>query len=320
MAYKRLYIIGNGFDIHHGINSSYKEFESWLKKAGRLRDIDEILEYFKCEDLWSSFEENLGSFDYSTFAQDISEDNLPDMASEHADATRSDAMCEVENRLDDFRKIIWGSLPEWLKQLKLPDPKKKVNLDSSEAAFLNFNYTLTLENLYNVSPNAVVHIHGMMGDTDGGLLLGHDGLTIVERDPFANYTVEDPPDPNNQLAIEEAIKAARCQAEKWEKPVAKNIEEHKDFFSSLSTVEEVYAYGFSFSDVDREYISAINSSISKDAIKIASWHSIYDIVKAQRCLGEGVTFIRLEDIMSTGSVNIGRSRETSAIHRGHVIR
>ena len=27
-----LYIIGNGFDLHHGINSSYFEYRIWLKK------------------------------------------------------------------------------------------------------------------------------------------------------------------------------------------------------------------------------------------------------------------------------------------------
>lgn len=27
---KHLYIIGNGFDLHHGINSSYKNFQEWM--------------------------------------------------------------------------------------------------------------------------------------------------------------------------------------------------------------------------------------------------------------------------------------------------
>ena len=312
MAYKKLYIIGNGFDIHHGINSSYKEFESWLTTARRLTDIEETLAYFQCEDLWSDFERNLGAFDYSAFAQDISEDSLPNMASKHADATRSNARCEVEGKLEDFRKIIWGSLPKWLEQLKLPDPRKKIDLNSSEAVFLNFNYTLTLENLYNVSHDAVVHIHGKMGDADNELMLGHDGLTIVERDPFANYTVEDPPDPNNQVAIEEAIKAARYHAEKWGKHVAENIERHEKFFSELSMIKEVYAYGFSFSDIDRGYISAISSKIPSNAVKIVSWHSTKDIVKAQQCLGKDIKLVRLEDIIATSKAAAEYGREPFA--------
>ena len=27
---RHLYIIGNGFDLHHGINSSYRNFRNWL--------------------------------------------------------------------------------------------------------------------------------------------------------------------------------------------------------------------------------------------------------------------------------------------------
>jgi len=261
-------------------------------------DLDDVQEYFQCEDFWSSFEENLGSFDYTSFAQYVSADNLPDMSSDHADATRSDARCAVENKLNDWNKTIWGSFPDWLRQLSPPDPTKKINLNSSDALFLNFNYTLTLENLYSIDPDNVIHIHGKQGDPPNELLLGHGGLTVPEHDPFAEYTVDDPPDPNDQLAIEEAIGAAKGYAEKWEKPVAKNISDHATLFSSLSSVEEIYAYGFSFSDIDRKYITAIQSHLSASVVKIASWHSARDIVKTQQCLGKDVTFIRLENIVT----------------------
>lgn len=29
---KSLYILGNGFDIHHGINSKYSDYHEWLEK------------------------------------------------------------------------------------------------------------------------------------------------------------------------------------------------------------------------------------------------------------------------------------------------
>lgn len=216
MTPKRLYIIGNGFDIHHDINSSYRAFESWLLKTKRLKNFDDVQEYFQCEDFWSSFEENLGAFDYISFAQDVSADNLPDMTSEHADVTRSDARCEVENRLDDWNKTIWGAFPAWLNQLQSPNLEKKININTSDSLFLNFNYTLTLENLYGIESDNIIHIHGKQGDSPGKLLLGHGGLTVHVRDPFAEYSIECPPDPNDQLAIEEAINAAKSYAEKWE--------------------------------------------------------------------------------------------------------
>lgn len=30
--FKHLYIIGNGFDIHHSINSSYSNYRNWLEE------------------------------------------------------------------------------------------------------------------------------------------------------------------------------------------------------------------------------------------------------------------------------------------------
>ena len=44
-----LYIIGNGFDLHHGINSSYFEYRIWLKK--HYEDIYwEIVNTFEVDD------------------------------------------------------------------------------------------------------------------------------------------------------------------------------------------------------------------------------------------------------------------------------
>lgn len=41
---KHLYIIGNGFDLHHGINSSYKNFQEWMHENNPdvIEKVDEI--------------------------------------------------------------------------------------------------------------------------------------------------------------------------------------------------------------------------------------------------------------------------------------
>ena len=40
---RHLYIIGNGFDLHHGINSSYRNFRDWLyeNEPTVIQDIEE---------------------------------------------------------------------------------------------------------------------------------------------------------------------------------------------------------------------------------------------------------------------------------------
>ncbi len=42
---KHLYIIGNGFDIHHGVNSRYSNYREWLHNWNRLL-LDDIEEFF----------------------------------------------------------------------------------------------------------------------------------------------------------------------------------------------------------------------------------------------------------------------------------
>ena len=50
---KNLYIIGNGFDCHHGINSSYSAYRQWLEENEpelyeRLREF-----YYVDDDEWA---------------------------------------------------------------------------------------------------------------------------------------------------------------------------------------------------------------------------------------------------------------------------
>jgi len=60
-VYKKLYIIGNGFDLHHEINSSYSHFKTYFKQNG-TDFFDRIEVYFKnSNELWSSFEIELAN-------------------------------------------------------------------------------------------------------------------------------------------------------------------------------------------------------------------------------------------------------------------
>ncbi|WP_282133009.1 AbiH family protein [Cellulophaga baltica] len=65
----RLYIIGNGFDIYHGINSKYSNFKYYVEENDN--DLYEMLEeYFDTDSLWSDFEETLAYIDIVTIVDD----------------------------------------------------------------------------------------------------------------------------------------------------------------------------------------------------------------------------------------------------------
>lgn len=53
-----LYVIGNGFDMLHGVRSSYYDFSRTLGKRSSVRFYLE--KYLKTDDLWADFEGALG--------------------------------------------------------------------------------------------------------------------------------------------------------------------------------------------------------------------------------------------------------------------
>ncbi|MBB4373742.1 hypothetical protein GGD63_006570 [Bradyrhizobium sp. cir1] len=68
-----LYIIGNGFDLHHGIQSSYRAFGEYLKAVDHATY--QVAErYFHVNAaFWREFEARLAHFDSDTLIEDASD-------------------------------------------------------------------------------------------------------------------------------------------------------------------------------------------------------------------------------------------------------
>ena len=83
MSMKYLYIIGNGFDRHHGMETSYSQFRNWLeeKDLSVLCTIDELFGYCD-DDWWQYFESNLATAVTSEIVQEEVRENYPDFGSD----------------------------------------------------------------------------------------------------------------------------------------------------------------------------------------------------------------------------------------------
>ena len=58
-----LVVIGNGFDLASGIESSYSNFKEWLQKNGNHRLIDLMDTFFSNQrDVWGNIEKALGEY------------------------------------------------------------------------------------------------------------------------------------------------------------------------------------------------------------------------------------------------------------------
>ena len=64
---KILYIIGNGFDLMHGVRSSYHDFGNTIGKHSHIRFVLE--NYLESDDLWADFEGALATMNVEAMSQ-----------------------------------------------------------------------------------------------------------------------------------------------------------------------------------------------------------------------------------------------------------
>ncbi len=155
----KLFIIGNGFDLAHNVNSTFLDFKTYLKKNNE--DVsDKLSDLYDEETLWSNFEEALGDPKYTTIEFLYK--------------------CFESDITDSFLQNLKLSLKKWVLSLKINNARSEnffKDSFTSEDYFLTFNYTNLLEEIYEINENNVIHIHGNAGmavfDLDD-IIFGHN--------------------------------------------------------------------------------------------------------------------------------------------------
>jgi len=275
-----LYVIGNGFDLHHGMATGYKHFGAFLKRDhSELRDL--LDEYFVTDDedwFWGHFEERLADFDADTLVDNSEQFIVPYSADDWSDAYHHDYAYELDRVVGALSEGLLAAFAQWIRQIAIPTPASLMSpmarIDPT-ARFINFNYTNTLQQLYGVPDTHVWHIHGSAAGTDP-LILGHGWR------PKPNETRSARLDPEREdtRVIEGAAIIDRYFEQSF-KPTQRIITENDDRFASLADVDEVRVLGHSLSDVDLPYVAKIVGSVRPDAIWRISTFGDFDELTEQ---------------------------------------
>lgn len=250
----KLYIVGNGFDLHHGLNTSYTNFRDDFVRKGhpvlwrRLYEIygDKLLNNM----WWNNFEEELSHVDYAALA--ISDNGIP-------------------LGFSKVRNILKNQLPHlfalWIKGKNTKiDPKADINIEK-DAFFFTFNYTMILEETYLVPDDNIWHIHNSIANNErepaNPLVVGHDSnigqLTLL----FNGYRKSHPSiSPSYADTINKEVANSA-------KKVRDIIKEHEDVFYNYAGIAQFVVMGFSFNDIDMPYIEKI-VNVNKN-IERAKW-------------------------------------------------
>ena len=142
--------------------------------------------------------------------------------------------------------------------------KQKPVLDLPDtASFITFNYTPTLEHVYGVRPDRILHIHGSVLNKDEHLQFGSPDNNPFELQKMLEdkYGMDDFYGATIQQGV--TVACDRC-ADTW-----KNIEGNYDalnhFLDTLAKIDTVIIMGNSFNGVDEPYYRDVLTPRYRDA-------------------------------------------------------
>lgn len=191
----KLHICGNGFDLHHGFKTDfqkYKEFLSthypwdshytnivasfenspylFLEKSNRWADVEKSLTV-----AWEQYADDYVSAYHPTNRVDP---NSPTYEKEMGILCEKNLKCNRDffREIYDFTGICYY---EWLTSVDLSEGKADLFFNANDI-FLNFNYTTTLETLYKIPSNQILHIHGCLKDINRDDLYAYTELSRGE--------------------------------------------------------------------------------------------------------------------------------------------
>lgn len=257
-----LYIIGNGFDLAHGIKSSYWNFREWLgNNRSNLIGMMDIF-FSNQRDVWSSIEQALGEYN----EESILDYCRPDEEFDYDHSLSSSARVEdspmtfFQPVLEEFR----DAFRDWVDSIEISGIEKvyKLNTDSR---YLSFNYTDTLETEYGIAQNKITHIHGSRLN-DEEYIIGHNN----NRNPSSVW------DDDGLTFEQQAYENIIVWMNEFTKQYNRNIANHSSFFDSLYDIKQIIVIGHSMSKVDWPYFREIIKNIGKEIPWIVYCHSIDD--------------------------------------------
>ncbi len=253
----KLYIIGNGFDLAHGLKTKYSDYRLFIKESNN-KDWDIILEYYPDNHpFWHDIESKICIIDRLRFME----------------AEKAKRIFGINSDLDALLKAIHGSFEQFIINVeKSIDTKHQVFTVDKNALFLTFNYTTTLETLYGAKH--VVHLHNTVEEaimkhyfriqTDD-CIIGHS--PIFEDFQFYSDTIIG----SNKDYISFRNKTTKPCKKMWEK-----FGLFEFFLQNQNSIDEVVFYGFSFSKTDKYYMERIFLLIPSNKTKYTVYYHLDD--------------------------------------------
>lgn len=291
-----LYILGNGFDLMHGVKSSYYAFRDSLGKRNSLRMMLEA--YLTPEDIWADFENALACFNIQAMGNSSMIDSWLDyMGAYEEDAGAAEYFMAIETAALPIQTVA-QELPRrfrmWVESLRIGTKDRPLKQLFRKGRVLCFNYTEFVETLYGVPEQNVCYIHGcrrkQKGHPADRLLLGH--MPGASEAAFAFAAKEQAKKPTSyrramcSTAQAQVLQLIADYDTELTKDCREVIAAHAPFFSSLHETEAIIVIGHSFSPVDWDYFAEVAANLpdSKHTHWYFGCHGLRDLKNLDQLL------------------------------------
>jgi hypothetical protein len=192
---------------------------------------------------------------------------------------------KVIEEFDRIKGSLRNDFQKWLSEAYGNCQKdKKIQFPNKDSILLTFNYTKTLEDIYEIDAKRVYHIHGVIDDKDSMVVghgLGEDELNDMLKSQelrigevwnkklnrMTRLQIVTPK--HKELAALSSLESIVS----LKKDVEGCIEKNQQFFNDILDVERIYVYGFSFSSIDMPYLEKIIRRTKPETHWVISWYS-----------------------------------------------
>lgn len=166
---KKIFIIGNGFDLAHSLPTKYNpDFKSIAEGIEQISYFWDIYQSQVAE-IWSDFENCLAFPDFNNL-KEIFDGYAPDYFSDY-EHDRNAIITQVDLN-GNLMRALYLFADQAENEINLKEPLSQfIKSFTSNDLFVNMNYTHTLEMLYGINKDKVLHIHGEVGANN--LILGY---------------------------------------------------------------------------------------------------------------------------------------------------
>lgn len=232
-----LYIIGNGFDLAHGLETSYCDYRRFIKaNLERHYKWDFILDFYPDDyEFWSDIEFNVCKINIKHYL----------------------SLKKVFGfgLLDDLLRQIHYSFEAFIlnRESSVFSTKSLFRFDSN-SYFFTFNYTSVLEDVYGIDKNKILYLHNDIAGPSMEILYNIQNRTpcIIGHSPIKqDYAVYNEMLTDKEYGDYVKYTTKNCNEVLEQKGVVSFLENNKN------TIEKVVFYGFSFSITDKIYVKTI---------------------------------------------------------------